>query len=883
MVGVIVAFIVSLFICCAIAYIIGLFWFSDMRNRRLSSFFLLGIEIFIWTLLNAITMVCQVDYFPIIYSLRMVMVCIVPFGVTWFILNFANSSLSRKRFVRNLFIILPILDILTMATNPLHHLYFLDYQFPVPTRAPIFWAHTAMDLAFIVMAFIILARYIIKNAKGNPPLILTVIGLLIPYTLNMLYSFGKLPFPFDVTPIGFFVTFILFVYVAYRSQLFNIKTTLFTSTLNSIDDLIVICNEKRVIMDVNQHALEVFREFQIAAGRTNINDFIRYLDSVTMDKTPSGLIDELLAGADASGECTIAIPGGKTRTYTLTGREVCEGKKRSGYLMVLTDVSNYREVIMAINKQNDELLELTIKAEAANRAKSDFLANMSHEIRTPMNAIIGMTSIAKTAANTERKDYALGKIEEASVHLLGIINDILDMSKIEANKFELSPVTFNFEGMLQKTVNIMNFRAAEKHLDFTVYIDKDIPRYLVCDDQRLAQVITNLLSNAIKFTPENGAVGLKAFLVNEEAGENGVCTIKIEVADTGIGISEEQQSRLFTSFEQAESGTTRKYGGTGLGLVISKRIVEMMGGEIELASTPGGGSVFSFTIQAGKTGEAPPENSFSLDSIDWGHVHVLVVDDEPVVREYFSDIAQRFGFACDVAESGEEAVGLIKNGSKYDLYFVDWKMPGMDGIELSHHIRELDGDKSCIIMISSIEWSEIETAATLAGVDKYLSKPLFPSAIIDCISAYYNADLIKDARDKKTGGTDCFKGFRILLAEDVDINREIVAALLEPTLLAIDYAENGREALQMFEDAPERYDMIFMDIQMPELDGIEATRLIRALELPRAKEIPIVAMTANVFSEDIESCRRAGMNGHIGKPLDFDGVLETLRKYLTKE
>ena len=526
-------------------------------------------------------------------------------------------------------------------------------------------------------------------------------------------------------------------------------------------------------------------------------------------------------------------------------------------------------------------LEATLeKTQAASRAKSDFLANMSHEIRTPMNAIIGMTNIAKSAHSIERKDYALGKIQDASSHLLGVINDILDMSKIEADKLELHPETFVFEEMLKKVINIINFRVVEKHQKFGVYIDENIPRMLVCDDQRLTQVITNLLSNAVKFTPENGTISLKANLLSEE---NGVCEIRFDVIDTGVGISDEQQARLFNPFEQAESSTTRKYGGTGLGLAITKRIVERMGGAISIASVLGEGATFTFTVRAEKSERKTESDLLSVHSADINNIRVLVVDDDDDIREYFVDIAMRFNITCDTASCGEEAIGLIQSGKKYDMCFIDWKMPGMNGIELSRRIREIDADESVIIMISSVEWQEIETEANSAGIDNFLPKPIFPSAFIECVNKYLDVDLLGENQSETQDKPDCFWGYRVLMAEDIEINREIVMALLEPTLLEIDCAENGAEAVKMFSAAPEKYNIIFMDLQMPEMDGYEATRRIRALGDEKALSIPIIAMTANVFKEDVENCIEAGMDDHIGKPLDFDAVLQILRRHLFRQ
>jgi signal transduction histidine kinase/DNA-binding response OmpR family regulator len=514
------------------------------------------------------------------------------------------------------------------------------------------------------------------------------------------------------------------------------------------------------------------------------------------------------------------------------------------------------------------------QSEAASEAKSSFLANMSHEIRTPMNAIIGMTSIGKSSADAEKKDYAFEKIGTASAHLLGIINDILDMSKIEANKFEISPENFQFEKMLQRVVNVINFSLDERRQEMFVHVGDDIPGVLFGDEQRLAQVIANLLSNAVKFTPEGGTITLDARLLKEE---DGVCVIQIKVADTGIGISEEQQARLFNAFEQAESNTSRKFGGTGLGLALSKRIVGMMGGEIWVESEQGKGSTFTFTIRAGRGTE---EQGASLRrGVNWGNMRILAVDDAPEVLEYFMDIARKFGFACDIAAGGEEACALIERNGVYDIYFVDWKMPGMDGIELCRRIKGCNGDKCMVIMISSSAWNTMADEAKSAGINKFLPKPLFPSAVIDCINECLGVPEPASAKNDRPEETIDFSGHRVLLAEDVEINREIVLTLLEPTNLAIDCAENGVEAVRLFCENPERYDMIFMDVQMPEMDGYEATKRIRAVNVPRARMIPIVAMTANVFREDIERCLKSGMNDHVGKPIDFDDLLEKLRKY----
>ncbi|MDR0640821.1 MAG: response regulator [Treponema sp.] len=533
------------------------------------------------------------------------------------------------------------------------------------------------------------------------------------------------------------------------------------------------------------------------------------------------------------------------------------------------------------NETMESLVAAREEALAGARAKSEFLANMSHEIRTPMNAIIGMTSIARSSADMGRKDECLTKIGDASAHLLRVINDVLDMSKIEADKFEISPISFNFEKMLQRVVNVINFRVMEKKQDFTVYIDSAIPPFIVGDDQRLAQVITNLLSNAVKFTAEHGSIRLDARLA-EKAGDD--CVIRIEVSDSGIGISPDQQERLFNSFEQADSNTSRRFGGTGLGLAISRRIVMMMGGDIKVESQLGQGSSFIFTVKV-KEDNGSSEHMVS-PGVNWGNVRVLCVDDDLYIRNYFKEISTQIGFACDTASSGEEAVAKINKDGSYDIYFIDWQMMGMNGIETTRRIRELIGTKpgsrSVVIMISAGEMDNIERDARNAGVDRFLSKPLFPSAIADCINQCIG---VKNQIAADTGQEeiDSFKGRRVLLAEDVEINREIVLALLEPTAIDIDCVENGLQAVNVF--VPGRYDMIFMDVQMPKMDGYEATRRIRAREAELRSAlspppVPIIAMTANVFREDVEKCLNAGMNDHVGKPLDFGEVLSKLRTYI---
>ena len=760
------------------------------------------------------------------------------------------------------FLVIPLLSILMVFTNPLHNLFF--GHFSMYSSEAIYgfyyYVHSLYSYSCIAAGIVLMIVASTRNSGlFSKQSFFIILGILLTLVPNVLFSFGIADLPFSVSSAASTLSILCFFIAFFKYRFIATLPITLEQVVDLISDGFLVVDRQLCILSYNKALLNLFPPPVIINAGENLKKFVnRYFLDIPYEK-----FLELHARAAEKRETVSEEMRKFGNTYVnLEITPVIQHNTQVGSIILLKDITQSRLLIEA--------------TEAASRAKSEFLANISHEIRTPMNAVIGMVAIGKSSADMERKNYALSKIEDASKHLLGVINNVLDLSKIEAGKLELSLVEYDFEKMIKRVVNIINFRVENKRQKFMVYIDPDIPKRLIGDDQRLAQIITNLLGNAVKFTPENGSITLKTRYLGEE---NGLCNIQVIVIDTGIGISPEQKSRIFKSFSQAETGITRSFGGTGLGLSISKSIVEMMGGKIWVESEAGEGSAFIFTFLS-KPGVMKKRDD-SDHIINREDIRILAVDDDPDILSYFNEIMENFGLSCDTAASGEDALKLIVQKGHYDIYFLDWKMPGIDGLELARELKKLPvaSKKYSIILFSAVEWGEIVIEARRAGVDRFLAKPLFPSAIADTINECIGLD---QNHSQKIDGAEkgLFAGRHILLAEDIEINREIMTALLEPTDLDIDYAHNGTEAVRMFNEAPDKYDMILMDIQMPEMDGYEATHRIRDSEPPESKTIPIIAMTANAFSKDVQRCMDAGMNGHIGKPLEFDKVLQKLRDYL---
>ncbi len=524
---------------------------------------------------------------------------------------------------------------------------------------------------------------------------------------------------------------------------------------------------------------------------------------------------------------------------------------------------------MYLNKR----LQITArKAEAANKAKTDFLSTMSHDIRTPMNAIIGLTTIAeKNTADEASTKESLRKISLASNHLLTLINDILDISKVESGKLKLSPLTFSIVETVENLINISQPMIKEKNIEFSFHINQMEKEYLYTDQLRLNQIYINILSNAIKYTEPGGRVGVT--LREDKSDVPGCVLLTYIVEDTGIGMSPEFMENMYTPFSRQVDSRVNSIQGTGLGLAITKQMVELIGGTIECQSEQGKGTTFTVALDIPVADRQ--REDMQLDPID-----VLIVDDDEIMLQTAVDTLQSLGTSVEQAGSGPEAIGMIEHrhlaGKDYNVIIIDWKMPEVDGIETIRRIRsEIDADVP-ILLISAYDWSDIEDKAILAGANGFVSKPLFKSTLYDKINTLIGKE--SKSIEPEDDYSD-LQGLNILVAEDNEINWEIISTLLSMYGITSEHAQNGKICLDMMSKAEEgSYTLIFMDVQMPEMNGLDATRAIRKLENPWAANIPIVAMTADAFSENITACLDAGMNGHIAKPIDVKLVIKEIRR-----
>ena len=642
------------------------------------------------------------------------------------------------------------------------------------------------------------------------------------------------------------------------------RDSLFSDLSQNVNDVFVILEEKTdevVYVTPNIDSVLGVKEEDVKKDITTI-------DGINVDRLIASNLMELNKKDKISWtQEYLNNDSGETRYLEITAYHTEFGSLKR-IVIVISDRSEERELQNALSSS----LEI---AKNANAAKSNFLANMSHDIRTPMNAIVGYSTLLIKDADDKNKVIEIGKkITYSSQHLLSLINDVLDMSKIESGRTSLNSDKVDVSEVINNISEIVQVQTKSKKQSFEIKTKGNIPSYIYADKLRLTQILLNLLSNAVKYTEKNGTISL----VVEGYGNNGqTCHLRFIVSDNGQGMSREFIEKIFEPFSRETNSMTNKIQGTGLGMSITKSIIDLMGGTIDIQSELGKGSVFTVDLIFSVPLDENDDNFFADHEI----TRVLVGDDEIDVTENIQSILSDAGLECDAAigglESVDKATRAYEDNNSYDVIILDWKMPDMDGVECVRRIRKEIGKDVPIFVLSSYDVSEIEDEAKKAGVDLFLPKPFFLSNFQRVLDTYYQN---KANTEEEGNNSDDFSGVKILVAEDNEINAEIITELLDSIGIKCVIAEDGLEALRVFtEESPDEFDMIFMDIQMPIMDGYESARRIRASNNTRAKSIPIIAMTANAFEDDVKASMASGMNAHISKPIDFERLKSIIKSF----
>ena len=641
-------------------------------------------------------------------------------------------------------------------------------------------------------------------------------------------------------------------------------------------------NRQMIVAPVPEDSGErlIFGEERIEAGIEKLEKALYNADSAALFRRSSAGEVMLYAAAIQDSDCHLIgyVPKGV----------VSQGVQYISFLVILVFLILTGTVFAGgflliglerAARESDSLREAARIAEKSSAAKSEFLSNMSHDIRTPMNAIIGFTNLAiQNPSDTERVTEYLGKIQASSGHLLSLINDVLEMSRIESGKIELDETLCSLPEILHDLNTIIVGQVEAKQQELSMDAVNVMNEHVYCDKLRLNQVLLNLLSNAVKYTPAGGKISVR--IIQSESKREGYAAYEIRVKDTGIGMSPEFASHVFEAFEREKTSTVSGIQGTGLGMAITKSIIDLMGGSIRVETAPGKGSEFIVDVEMRvETADVPVLRIPELNGL-----RVLVVDDDFNTCDSATKLLAKMGMRSDWTLSGKEAVLRAKHahesGDQFRVFLIDWKLPDLNGIEAVRRIRAVVGKDIPILLMTAYDWPSIKDEAVAAGVNGFCNKPLFLSELENSLMRVIGSTGGRDAKEEKETAVS-FAGRRLLLVDDIEMNREIAVAVLEMSDFEVEQARDGSEAVEkVTQAAPGYFDAVLMDIQMPIMNGYEAARAIRASDSPNA-DIPIIAMTANAFDEDKKAAFDAGMNGHVAKPIDVDKLMEVLGRILS--
>jgi signal transduction histidine kinase/CheY-like chemotaxis protein len=742
-----VLFIFSLCLLGVLVYFMGMLWFSDERNRKLRGLFMLGLSMGFWLLFNAIGMVANAEQYPLIYTFRLMAIAFNPYCSLLFAAEITKSKILNKPIIKALCMILPAIDCAIIVTNPLHHLYFLEYAYPIATLAPPFWIHYVISLAVWITSFVYLLRHFYKTMKHRGYISILTIAAIVPVVVQVLFELPQVFLPHDYVPYFYFATFAVFAVFTNPRATLKLQTRALSSVVESSPDVYLVFDRHEVIIDANVNSLEAFSTACLTPGVSTLDDFIGFGESHGWHNKK--LYEELRdpAVTFTKKEVPVRLPGfeGSLQSFSLqfTKKLLLENYRYKGFALIISDVTEYRRMIDEISDQKDSMSQLKESAEKASESKSNFLANMSHEMRTPLNAIIGLSELGlgEDGLRDDVRDN-LEKIYSAGMTLLSTINDILDISKIESGKFELVPVEYDTPSVINDVITLNIMRINEKPIDFKLHVNKDLPANLFGDELRVKQVLNNLLSNAFKYT-RKGTVDWSLDFERDGTSVWLVSTVK----DSGIGIKKEDLQKLFSDYNQVDTKSNRTIEGTGLGLSITKRIVEMMDGHIEVQSTYMEGSTFTVRLRQGFIDdrvlgakladslmrftytEKKRDKSQKMVRAQLPYARVLIVDDVSTNLDVARGIMKPYGMAIDCVTSGQAAIDRIRGEAvRYDAIFMDHMMPGMDGLEATAIIREKIGTEYAqTVPIIAL------TANAIVGTDKmflangfqdFLSKPI---------------------------------------------------------------------------------------------------------------------------------------------------------------